>query len=204
MFENFGSKLTGFLKVFKKKVAKGAEIVKTVKAKVEKIDKEKVKAAKKQLGTLSKKAFLAGTRNNLKKFYSDKNYKSALSLVSADKSVLSLREFSVDVNLPKALGVTAPRDSFNASEKLNQLHFFSLLKEVKLQKELIGLFGEDKVLPSKLAKERFTVLSRELEEVSPSVLSAHKKRGFSSLHSERVAKIEDNLKSYTDVLKLLK
>jgi hypothetical protein len=203
---NFVSKLSGVLNVFKKKVSEGKAIVKTVKAKVESVDKAKLKAIKEKLGTVSKKAFLAGTKHSLKKFYSDKNYKSVISLVNTDADVLGEKEFSVDVNLPKALAPLAgtKSDGFDAAGKLDKLNYFKLQKEVKLQSELVALFGEDKVFPSKLAKERFANLSSKLTAVSPTVLSAHKKRGLQPVYNDKIAKISDDLNTFLGLVKLLK
>ena len=153
----------------------------------------------KSINTTKKKAFIKRAKKDLLSFYKDDSFQLVLSAIEEDVKVITEIE---KIPVRPTYSRTAVNQAVDLGKSLDSLHFFDLLREVKSQEEAYKHFPEVFVTAEEMVKYNQFVTS--ISQLKPRVEAAYTKKGAQAFYNNKIAELQDFLKSYNEVISLLK
>ena len=165
--------------------------------------------------------FLKESKAKIKDFYKDENYSKIIDLILLDDAYLTAELNSaapavkqVDVSKLSPFqqmqlavqGGGAPQGvvpSAATAEKVLQLNFFSLYQEAQTQKELHERFPKH-IITKSLEIARYSEFLASINALEAKVNALAAKRGISASINNELAKKKAEVKTYHDIIALVK
>jgi hypothetical protein len=165
--------------------------------------------------------FLKDSKAKIKEFYSDENYSKIIDMILEDDTYLTTE---LNASAPAAPQVDTSKmspfqrmqlasqgqqvggaviPSSATAEKVLKLNFFSLYQEAHTQKELHERFPKH-IITKSLEIARYGEFLASIQALELKVNTLAAKRGITSAISNEVAKKKAEIKTYHDVIALVK